>query len=273
MKTMLLALSVLLLLNAPIWGVEFIVPNQKIEVVGGEPIQIGDLVNLKLSPLGDKPKYLETVSYNWQIFEIENNSITEKDRAKIKFVNDEVIFGTGIKTRKVFVQVAVTYTFVEKDKLSISKIETKTILLNKLIQIGGEDIGTNTPVIPNPPPVKPSLESKFGLTKFVYEETIQVDVAERINGAIALSQSFANLSKKITDKQLPTLQDILTTTTKQNKKSMEESGASIDAWQVWSINLQKRLILLHESKKLVSASDYAEAWLEISEGLSEAIKK
>lgn len=250
-----------------LWAADFVVPQQKIEVVGGEPVAIGELIVVKVSDIGDRPKHLQSISYTWKIFDFEDENL--KENHKIKIIGDEVVLGTGCAGKKVLAEVAISYLFVVKDTLTISEIATKTNLLHKIIQVGDEKPEPPNPK-PNPDPQpEPLPNGKYGLAKFAFETSIaKVDNKYLYKGASALAKSFASISAAIAAKKIISEREVLEKTLESNSKALDEAGVPSSMWQGWSLALQDKLFELYSVKKLASVEEYRIAWAEISTGLS-----
>lgn len=261
------------------WAADFSIPKQDIEVVGGEPVKIGDLIALRATPVGEKPKDLHAITYTWKVFDLENNDI--KENVKVKVVEDEVIFGTGCAGKRILAQVAITYLFVVKDGVTVNEITTKTSLLHKVIQVG--EYHPTPPPVPVPPEPNPNPQpnppappgpkpgppdSKLGLSKFVYDVAKEkVDVQYREKGAAALSKSFASISAKIAAGVLTSEKAILEDSLQSNRRFLDEAHVPNTAWQAWALALEDRLWTLYQQGNLRDVDSYRIAFQEISVGL------
>lgn len=134
MKRVFLYSALWLMLVCGVSSADFTVPQQKIEVVGGEPIPLGELCILKASDF-EKTENLYAVEYQWNIYEL--GVYDAKQKVRVRVVDGEIWFGAGVQSKKVLAQCAATYLFVVKDNVgTIQKVAAKTALMSKIIQLG-----------------------------------------------------------------------------------------------------------------------------------------
>lgn len=259
-----------LILCGNLFAADFSLPSppQKIELISS-PIEMNGLVSLKISDVKDKPNHLEGITYTWQVFDIVNGQFKELSKEQIRLFNNELIFGAGVIQKKVLIQVAVTYLFVVKDKISVGEINTKTVILNYILDIDGQPTPPNPP---NPPLPINVPDGKFGLTKFAFEITNNVNKEFRKDGAFLLKSSFEYIADEIKMKKITQITDVLKKTNEMNIKTFKENNQSIDNWQTWAIDLQKKLKSLYDSGELKSLDNYYYAWQAIAKGLEISAK-
>lgn len=142
-----LAVCLLCLWPLPAWATDFVVPKQAI--IGAEkPVPLGELVDLSLSPLAEKPPHLVSVSASWKVLDVAGGQ--EK---RVRDYEGGVFFGAGIKKCKLKAIVAVTYLYAVKgDDGTVGEVAVRTVFLMQDVQIG-EDLPEPDPEPgPNPDP-------------------------------------------------------------------------------------------------------------------------
>jgi hypothetical protein len=137
-------------LGAPLFATDFVVPKQA--VVGAEkPIPLGELVDLSLSPLEEKPPHLVGVTSTWKVFDAAGQ---EK---RVREYSGGIFFGAGIRKTKLKAVVAITYLYaVKKEDGTVQEVATRTVLSTQDVVIGDDGIPDPKPgpdPNPNPGPV------------------------------------------------------------------------------------------------------------------------
>ena len=122
---------------------KFALPNQNI--VGAEqPIPLGELVDLSISPIKDKVPNLDKVVVSWKIYDGDSEK-------KFRSSGDGIFFGAGIKSKKLLVLASVSYLYKVKEGDKITDADIKNVLLSATLQIGDQVL----PAPPNPVDPKP----------------------------------------------------------------------------------------------------------------------
>lgn len=141
-------LCTFLLLLCPVfaYGADVVVPAQVI--VGAEnPIPLGELVSLSVSPISSKIDHLQASTYTWKIFEA---GFQEKRAVNY---NGGVFFGAGIKKASLLAVCTATHLYVVRDdKDKITEVVTKTVVLTAKVNIGGKEPGPDPGPDPDPEP-------------------------------------------------------------------------------------------------------------------------
>lgn len=242
------------------FAADFVVPSQKI--VGGEDkIPPGELVDLALSPMKEKPKYLEQTSQDWTVYEIVvKDGKAELKEKRFKEVGNGIFFGAGLKPRKLYVVCNVTYLFAVRDKDVVKEVAVKTSRLAATVRIGENDPDPDPG--PTPPPPEPVIpDGQFKLAYFAYTTAMsKVKASGREAAAKRLAASFKELAK-VSD---GTDAAILKMAKDSNNKAL---GADVENWEEFSVALQEQLYALYKSGTLKGKDSFRTAWTELASGL------
>jgi len=253
--------ATLIFCSSSLFGADFVVPQQKI--VGAEsPIPLGELVDLSISPIKDPPKHFVSYSMAWKVFD------GDKEK-RVREYQDGIFFGAGVVNKKMTALVAVTYLFAVKESDKIIEVGTKTVILSTPVLIGD---GVNPEPGPTPGPVNPEPafpESRYNLHRVSYGfATAKVPLTARRASANNIAKSFESIASAVAAGALNEVDDILRKTTEANRAAVGNYKAD---WEPFFKEMQEVLYKLYEDKKMVNASDFAEAWREVATGLK-AIK-
>lgn len=234
-------------------------------ILGAEnQIPLGELVDLSLSPIENKPASLSQVSVSWRVFD---GGVPKRVRS----TGDGVFFGAGIQPKKLLVVASISYLFVIKEGDKITDAQVRSVLLTSELQIGQpEPEPTPGPrpgpgPVPNPTPVLP--DGRFGLAKTSYSLATTKVAFERIKGAAILASSFDSISSAIAAGAYKTTDSILKASRDANNSALKENGIDSTSWDEFGTELQNTLYQMHKDKKLVTTDDYVDAWKEIAVGL------
>jgi hypothetical protein len=255
-KLVISMLSFVLVCGASL-AADFIVPAQKI--LGAEtPVPLGELVDLSVSPIKDPPKNFVSYSIAWKVFD------GDKEK-RVREYQDGIFFGAGVVPKRMTALVAVTYLYVVKEGDKVIEVATKTVIISSPVIIG-EDIA------PSPDPVAPEPsfpEARYNLNKKSYSIAMsKVPAAIRKGSATAVAKSFESIASAVAAGAIMEVDDLLKKTAESNRAAV---GANKAAWEPFFKEMQDTLYSLYESKQMVTASDFAEAWREVATGLK-AIK-
>lgn len=253
MNKILFSLFATILISSSSLATDFVVPQQKI--VGAEaPVPLGELVDLTVSPIKDPPKNFVSCSIAWKVFD------GDKEK-RVREYQDGIFFGAGVVPKRMTALVAITYLYVVKEGDKTIEIATKTVIISSPVIIG-EDPGPD----PEPSAPEPSFpEAKYSLNKKSYSLAMsKVPAAIRKGSATAVAKSFESMASAVAAGAIMEVDDLLKKTAESNRAAV---GANKTAWEPFFKEMQDTLYSLYESKQMVTASDFAEAWREVAAGL------
>jgi hypothetical protein len=260
LSTVLIALS-LLTACAPCssaWATDFTAPDQKI--TGAEkPIALGEMVELTVPPVKDRPKFYASSAYDWKVIDLS----TGKEK-KSSPRDSSICFGSGIQNKKMVALCAATHVYIVKEGDKVVEVGTKTVLLTVEVTIGDD-------TVPPPPPDKPDDQSfpdgKYKLSKTTYGMSNSVPATKRAAGAKVLATSFRGIASSISAGALKDPQDILKKTTASNLAALTNAGLSRADWEPFFKLMMEAVYGFYEAGSLATPADFSTAWLEIAVGL------
>lgn len=258
MNKILFSLLATILISSSSLATDFVVPQQKI--VGAEaPVPLGELVDLTISPIKDPPKHFVSYSVAWKVFD------GDKEK-RVREYQEGIFFGAGVVPKRMTALVAITYLYAVKDGDKATEIATKTVIIFTPVIIG-EDPGP-APDPSTPEPVLP--EARYGLQKKAYSLAMsKVPASIRKASAANVAKSFDSMASAVAAGAIKEVDELLKKTTESNRAAV---GASKAEWEPFFKEVQEILYSLYENKQMVTASDFAEAWREVSAGLK-AVKQ
>ena len=225
-------------------------PDQKI-IGAEEPVPRGDIVILKVSDVGNVPN-LKSVSYAWIV--IEDGKV--KKRVAIWPNGTQIVFGNVAKY-SVTVYCHITYVFQKDDKIDVK---------HKLLSV---DLKLEKPEPPKPPnPPRPSPDSKYGLDVWVKNTVLSMNLPNTDVVSSFMSDNFRSISSAISAGVYQNIEQVLKATSDLNNKSFARYNIDSSEWNGFNRAIQKKLYDLYSSKKMTTMDDFAQAWLEISEGFA-----
>jgi hypothetical protein len=231
---------------------DFVVPEQKI--TGAEsPIPLGELVDLRISPLKDKPQYLESVSYAWKVIDLSTG-----EEKRVREAADGIFFGAGIQAKRLKAFCAVTYLYVLKENQHVQEVGTRSVLLVADVQVGNETPNPNPQPSPSPTQDPSFTGEKLGLATLAYQSSKTIGQKAY---AKTLSENFQKLTERVAKGELKVVADILAASKALNDSPPEE-------WKLWFVTVGDKLFELSQSGKLAQPADFAQAFAEIAAGLS-----
>lgn len=125
-------------------------PLPKVAVLGAaDPVPLGELVALSLSPPEDAPPTLAATSVQWKVFDYDPKGGVVEKRVRTD-ADGWVLFGAGVKDKKMLVVASVTHLYLVKDGDRVLEAATRTQLL-----VAQLTIGVPPPVPPGPTPPGP----------------------------------------------------------------------------------------------------------------------
>lgn len=275
-RSLAVVLAAVMIGSSAVRADDFPVPKQTI--VGADQAQpLGELVKLSVSPAGaDKPATLLSTSEVWKVYDLVEGKLVEKpffegsDAGGTRYV----LFGSGIKPKKLFVSVAVTHLYVVKDGDRVKTVATKTAILTAEVQIGDSKPEPVEPDVPHPPkPVDPpapapSLPSgQFGLAQFLYDAISKGSVKDPARIAKAHASAWKTVVKSVEDGKIRDLATAL----KETSKAVKGLGENDTGWKTVGDAVESKLFELYQGRKLNNAKDLSVALTELSQG-AEAIK-
>ena len=253
MSKLLISILAAVLINSGLLATDFVVPQQKI--VGAEaPVPLGELVDLTVSPIKDPPKHFVSCSIAWKVFD------GDKEK-RVREYQDGIFFGAGVVPKRMTALAAITYLYVVKDGDKTTEISTKTVIISSPVIIG-EDLGPD----PEPSAPEPSFpEARYNLQKKAYSlATSKVPAAIRKGSAAAVAKSFESMASAVAAGAVKEVDELLKKTAESNRAAV---GANKAAWEPFFKEMQDTLYSLYESKQMLTATDFAEAWREVAAGL------
>jgi len=253
MNKILFSLLATILISSSSLATDFVVPQQKI--VGAEaPVPLGELVDLTVSSIKDPPKHFVSCSIAWKVFD------GDKEK-RVREYQDGIFFGAGVVPKRMTALAAITYLYVVKEGDKTSEIVTKTVIISSPVIIG-EDLD------PNPEPLAPEPtfpEARYNLQKKAYSLAInKVPAAIRKGSATAVAKSFESMASAVAAGAIKEVDELLKKTAESNRAAV---GANKAAWEPFFKEMQEALYSLYESKQMLTATDFAEAWREVAAGL------
>ena len=268
MKKILLTIFFVLISSTSFAQDKFPLPKQTI--VGAEsPIPLGELVDLSISVIENKPPNLDKVVVSWRIYD---GNIEKKFRATA----DGVFFGAGIKPKTLLVLASVSYLYKVKEGDKILDADIKNVLLSTTIKIGDQVLPEPTP--PSPPgpvpprPVNPDdgvnlPTGRFNLAKIAYDNAYRyVDVSNR-DGCKFIVKSFEGVAAAIAAGAFTEVEPILKATKDANNAALKENNIPVKGWNSFGDAMQDIVYDLYKEKKLITVYDFRDAWNEIARGL------
>jgi hypothetical protein len=134
----------------------FALPAQTI-AGAAKPVPLGELVDLTLSPLAEKPKFFLSSAAEWKVFDISrgaDGAYAHTERRVRTYADPDgqrgVFFGTGVEPKRLLVVCSVTYLYAvmdDKKPDQVAAVASRTALLHAELVVGTPD--------PTPPPVPP----------------------------------------------------------------------------------------------------------------------
>ncbi len=244
-------------------------PLPKQSIVGAEkPIPLGELVDLGLSPIENKPANLVASAVDWKVFE---GNVPKRVRP----TGDGIFFGAGVQPKKLLVIASVSYLYVTKEGDKITDAQTRIQVLTTELQIGqSEPIPGPTPTptpgpgpAPTPTPTPTLPDGRFGLAKTSFLLATSKVAAPREKAALAISEAFESIASSVAAGAYKTGDAILKATKDANNSALASANLSPEPWEEFGTELQKVLYEMYKTKKITTAEDYADAWREIATGL------
>lgn len=207
MKRFALALLLLLSTICPLRAAELVVPEQ---VIAGaeEPIPLGEMAELSIDPVKEKPEHYVGSSYSWKVFSYDpqKGKWLEKKIRPFKDPDKEgVTFGAGIVKCKLKAICSAVHLYIVKDKDGkVVEFTSRQRLLSMDVVIGE---GTEPdPVIPPVPVPAPDSELVKVLKK-AYESETDTDKANLVGKLAALYRQGARAA--MDDKTMTSYGDLL----------------------------------------------------------------
>ena len=258
-----LSLFVLFIFSVAALGQDkFPLPNQVI--VGAEqPIPLGELVDLSISPVKDQIPNLDKFVVSWKIYDGD----TEK---KFRSSGDGIFFGAGIKSKKLLVLASISYLYKVKEGDKITAAEVKNVLLSTTLQIGDQVLPK-----PNVDPEKPAIPDggeklpagRFNLSKIAYDNVYRYVDASNRNGAKIYANALDGVASSIAAGIYTEVEPILKATKEAGDNAFKENNIQTKGWNAFGEAMQDIIYDLYKNKKLVTVYDFRDAWAEMSLGL------
>jgi hypothetical protein len=245
-------------------------PVELPQILGSGNYEIGDLVELSIAPY-DSPDNLYSVVYNWTV--LPETPVTEwPDGSRI-------FFGTGKTPRTLEIVMTASYVFVERDDNNvILDIAQGALTVRTQVKIGGGGGGGNggggNGGGGNGD--EPTFDSKLAQNSYNWLKKININEnytdAEFQNNIIAVRDSFLQIQKRILNNEFTGPQaivEIFEITKKSNDIAM---GDNDEYWRPWFDEMTLYFRQQFENGSITTPEQYGEAWRQIAEGLSEAVK-
>lgn len=268
---------------------DFSVPEQSI--VGADAtVEPGELVDLSISRVRDRPEHYVSSSYAWRVLDITAGGREVRARQYKDEVAEGVLFGAGMTPRRLKVVAVATHLYVVRGKDgAAAEVGTRTVIHTADLQVGKPPAPPPTPPTPPvpPPPTPPDPpapppaplpDGKYGLAKFTWFEAVakvSKDTAgTRAKTARAMAASFRGVAAAIAAGTVKSDREVLQKTADANYAALEalcktpaETAELLKLWQPFSKALQSKLYPMYESGAIKTLDDYRTAWLEIADGL------
>lgn len=244
---------------------KFVVPEQSI-VGTAKPVPPGELAELSISEIKNKPEFLVSSSVEWSILD------SGKPRG-FRTDSKGIFFAVGLKPRRLTVIAAVTHLYLVKtaDGKTINEVATRSRVLVSELVVGDPPAPTpdpDNPDPPKPPPAPDFPDGKFQLSRFIYDlASKEIPAAVRVKTARAVVTAMEGINARIAAGTLTVVEEILQETRKANNSALEREGVSSTQVVKFADGLQKKLVDLDRSSKLTTFEDYQQAWKEIIDGL------
>ena len=245
------------------------IPQQKI-VGADEPVPAGEIVVLQPSSIDQPPAGLLSVSYGWVI--VEDGKVKKRVKAE---ADGSIIFGAGLTARKFLVILSIDYVF-EKAPAAKAGDHPQVIQVHRLVTADVSVTGGQPAPGPNPPPgpgpgPQPLPDGKYKLAATANQlvlTKVTLPAAQRAAAAQAMAQSMRSIVAAINAGQLTAPADILKQTKAANNAALKQAGVEPSAFDAYALELKRVLTQLNAQKLLSTASDFAQAWGEIADGLA-----
>lgn len=259
-------IAALVLLFTPFCAVaadKFVVPPQTI-VAPDSPVAYGEIIALYPSEIVEKPEFFHSVSYSWKILEGGVPKHVERGEG------DRVLFGSGIKPKRICALLSCSYLFIVKDKDNVIKeVAVRTQLLMTIIKVGDKEPDPEPGPGPKPPDPDPTFTNPLSKQIYVwYKDQVKLTGADKVKGAQALSESFSSVASQIAAGAIKTLNEGLTKSKESNHSRLQAVQLDPTAFATFSTSMKDYLLKEYNEKKLVTAADLAIRLNQISEGLS-----
>ncbi len=301
MKTkLLLVLALWLSLSMNVLGQDIKrVPVVKLTGIDG-PDALGEMIvisaNIDQSTI---PTNLKSIRYKWTVLEngkVKMNVLPWPDGTKI-------IFAAGMNPKRMTVILDVDCLFETKGPLKVAGEDGKVLDKARIVDVEGKIIteavtassmespelimqeviiGGNppnppdpTPVPPNPgpnpnPPLPVPVPDKFGLTKFTTQIFYDNVPSEHLKAGPYISNAFKGVAAQIAAGTLKGETAILGASKAANIAAIKEAGSDKAAWAQFDKLLGDKIYDLYKTKKIATNEDWADAFREISNGLTGA---
>jgi hypothetical protein len=262
------------------------IPKQEILVLkDGEAVAIkdsfpvGEIVELIVPKIKVNPDNLVSTNYNWKIFEIKYDKEGKEYRLFRKNyrgltdnpIGPSVLFSTGNKSTKFYVEVLATYVFCTKKDEKTVDISTYTKILENSVKIVSDNPEPNPPDPVNPDVPTPSFpDGKFKISKSVYEAAMKnIPAVNREKGAIASSNAYKSVASAIAAGAISKIEDALAKCKDANITNLKNVGinSSSSEWQAFGFAIQTSIYDLYDKGQVNTVQDIRDLFLEISVGL------
>lgn len=228
-------------------------PAPASEISGSEiEYKVGDLIELSVKPISDKPDGLISVDYTWTILPSIPSRVWP-DKSKI-------LFGTGPQDGTYVVILNTSYVFGERNPQgNIESVVQKTAVTMANVKVGG---GVVT--------VSPGGLS--GLSRLAYEWTNDVAITDSYNqpqlmaDAAKLAGSFRSIAGEIQSGTLTDVNSILRRTKENNDATIENRNE----WLAWFTKMSEYLQTSYNNGSIRDTEDFYKAWMDIANGLDAA---
>ncbi len=231
--------------------------GQTQKIVGTEPVGLGEIIELSLSPVADAPEDFVKHAVDWKVFD------GDKQRRVIHAADGKVLVAAGINPARLKVFASVSYLY-QKEKLK-SKLLTETVVVGS--PPGPTPPGPNpNPNPPGPAPVFP--DGKYKVAAKVYDLFVKHVPLDAHKLAPALQKNYEGMAAAVNAGVIKTGTDLLKQTTEKNRSSLVAEGVSKESVDLFFNALELLVWELYDGKKVGSMADWATVWNEIALGLS-----
>lgn len=251
-------------------------PDLKIEISAPDgAVEFGELVDLQAKIPGEKPQNLYSINFNWTIIPPPTNTVVWPDKSR-------VLFGTGVKSKKVTAILTASYVYVVKTENAITDVIQKQTTVMRTVDIGPPAPEPGPGPEPNPGPGPgpgPNPQPNgSGMADYVtgIKSLVQGDAALRTTTAKAIAQAYRantaaiaagaykdNGSKEDRDAKMS---QIVVDMRAANRLAITSTGSTIENWQPFFQQLADKMGQLSKTG-YDTQPKIGELWLEIATAL------
>jgi hypothetical protein len=251
---------------------DFVVPVQTVNI-DANPVPLGELAGLSVSPITTSPANWVSSTYTWAVVGQDG-----RERKLYEGKSGEVFFGAGLTPMRMRVICVASHLYVVKTGDAVSNIAVRTTKICADIQIGlvppaPPDPTPPAPPGPTPPPAPPVPtptfpDGKFKLAAWTFAAANKVAASGRPAQAAALAAALKGMSSAVRAGAIKDPTDLLQKTLTANLAALAQSGGLRDDWLPFFKLLQSHVYDdFYATKQINTIDDFATAFDEIAMGL------